>query len=64
MKTAEQAEVFTPEELAEFLRLGRTTTYELLSSGEVRSFRIGRRRLIRRQDAEEYIRRRIEAESS
>ena len=60
MKTEENADVLTPQELADFLRLGRTLTYQLLTSGEVRSFRVGRRRLIRRQDAEEFIRERIE----
>jgi excisionase family DNA binding protein len=63
VRTQEYATVLTPEELALFLRLGRTSVYKLLSAGEVKSFRVGRRRLIRREDAEAYIHQRIEAEN-
>ena len=52
-KTTEQ--ILTPEEVAAYLRLGRTTTYSLLSSGQIKSFKVGRRRLIRRRDVERFV---------
>lgn len=59
MKEAEQAtnrdEVLTPEELATFLKLGRTTTYALLSQRAIDSFTIGRRRLIMRSAVDRFL---------
>ena len=52
-------EVLTPEELALFLKCGRTTAFKLLRSGAIRSFTIGRRRYIRRRDAEIFIEERL-----
>ena len=36
----------TPEEAARVLRLSRTTIYELLKSGQLRSYKVGRSRRI------------------
>ena len=53
---AKQTEyLMNPEELAEFLRLGRTYTYRLLASGEIPCVRIGRLRKIRRSDVDAFI---------
>jgi len=50
-------EWFTTDELIRWLGLGRTKTYELLRSGEIPSYRIGRVRRIRRQDVEAWLER-------
>ena len=47
--------LMNPEELAEFLGLGRTYTYRLLASGEIPCVRIGRLRKVRRTDVEQFI---------
>lgn len=45
----------SPAEAARILGCGRTKFYELLASGEIRSFHIGRRRLIRLAAIEAWI---------
>jgi excisionase family DNA binding protein len=47
--------LMSPEELSHLLGLGRTYTYQLLSTGAIPSVRIGRLRKIRRTDAEKFI---------
>ena len=59
------AEVLTeylmrPEELRQFLGLGRTYTYHLLATGAIPCARIGRLRKVRRLDAEKFVEARIE----
>ena len=54
---AEQKEWFTTEELVRWLGLGRTKTYELLRSGEIPNYKIGRIRRIRRQDVDAWLER-------
>ena len=51
----ESKEWFTTDELVRWLGLGRTKTYEMLRSGEIPSYRIGRIRRIRRQDIEAWL---------
>ncbi|MDQ5827224.1 MAG: helix-turn-helix domain-containing protein [Chloroflexota bacterium] len=51
----EQKEWFTTDELVRWLGLGRTKTYEMLRSGEIPSYKIGRVRRIRRQDVEAWL---------
>ena len=53
----EQKEWFTTDELVRWLGLGRTKTYEMLRSGEIPSYKIGRIRRIRRQDIEAWLER-------
>ena len=53
----EQKEWFTADELVRWLGLGRTKTYEMLRSGELPSYKIGRVRRIRRQDVEAWLER-------
>lgn len=56
MEAKEQRqEWFTADELIRWLGLGRTKTYELLRSGEIPSYKIGRVRRIRRQDIEAWL---------
>jgi excisionase family DNA binding protein len=63
--TAPQAErLLTPHELSELLALGRTSTYNLISSGEIPSVKIGRLRRVRHADVEHFIAARLEHASS
>lgn len=41
-------EFLTVEELREYLRIGRSTAYDLVRSGSIKSLRVGRRVLIPR----------------
>lgn len=52
---AEDKEWYSPDELWRWLGLGRTKTYELLQSGEIPSYKIGRVRRIRRRDIEGWL---------
>ena len=53
--------LMSPEELRQFLGLGRTYTYQLLASGAIPSVRIGRLRKVRRADVEQFIDTRMES---
>ena len=53
--TSEQHDLMTVDEVVRFLRLGRTRTNELLRSGELSSYKLGRRRLIHRRDVEAWL---------
>lgn len=55
--------LLTPEEAAKVLRVGRTTVYALVKSGELRPVRIGRSCRISRAELDRYVRR-LEASSS
>lgn len=50
-----QSLLVTVEEAARLLGIGRTTMFELISSGDVKSVRLGRRRLIARKSLESFI---------
>ena len=47
--------LLTVEEAAELLRLGRTTTFELVMRGDIQSVKIGRRRLVIRDGLDHYV---------
>lgn len=47
--------LMNPEEVRQYLGLGRTYTYRLLATGAIPSVRIGRLRKVRRADLEEFI---------
>ncbi len=53
----EQPELLTVDETIRTLRLGRTRVNEVLRSGDLPSYKLGRRRLVRRQDIEEWLER-------
>lgn len=55
--------LLTPEEAAEVLRIGRTTVYALMKSGELRLVHIGRSCRISQAELDRYVRR-LEASSS
>lgn len=42
-------------DLCRWLRLGRNKTYELVQTGQIPSYRLGRSIRVRRQDVEEWI---------
>jgi excisionase family DNA binding protein len=56
-KQDERQEWFTADGLVRWLGIGRTKTYEMLSSGEIPSYRIGRLLRIRRRDVEAWLER-------
>ncbi len=45
----------TVEEAARLLRIGRTTTYELVMSGKLQSVKVGRRRLVVLDGVRDYV---------
>ena len=51
--------LMTIEDLCETLMVGKNAAYDLLKSGEVKSFRIGRKWKIPRDSLNEYIKRQI-----
>jgi excisionase family DNA binding protein len=54
-KVPEQEELLTVDEVRVWLRLGRTRVNELIQSGELPSFKVGRRRVLRRGDVLEWL---------
>jgi excisionase family DNA binding protein len=52
-----QPATLSPEQLADYLGCGRTHAYEILRSGAIQSFKVGRLRKVLREDADEYLRR-------
>lgn len=55
MNIQEQQELLTVDETIRVLRLGRTRVNEMLRSGELPSIKIGRRRLVRRHNVEQFL---------
>lgn len=51
----ETSEIMTVEELMEMLQIGKSTAYQLLTSGEIRAFKIGRMWKIPKKAVYEYI---------
>ena len=56
----EQPELMTVDETIRVLRLGRTRVNEILRSGDLPSYKLGRRRLVRRHDIEEWLERHLD----
>jgi excisionase family DNA binding protein len=54
--------LLTAEEVAEALRIGRCTVYDLIRSGQLRSFKIGKLRRIPVEAVHEYARRMLDEE--
>ena len=52
--------LLTVEEAAAMLSIGRTGAYQLVMGGQVRSVKIGRRRLVVRESLQEFIHRLLE----
>ena len=55
---------YTAETAGQLLGLGRTTTYAELRSGRLRSFKVGKRRLVPALALPEYIRDRLAEEET
>ena len=49
--------LLTPEEVAEVLRIGRTTVYALMKRGDLRAVHIGRSCRISQAELDRYVRR-------
>lgn len=52
---AVQTLLVTVEEAARLLGIGRTTMFELIARGNIKSVRLGRRRLIARKNLESFV---------
>lgn len=52
-------DVLTVKELMDFLAIGKNTAYELLKTGEIKSFKIGRNYKVYKESVYEYMRKRI-----
>ena len=48
-------DILTPEDLMEQLDIGKNAMYKLLSSGELKAFRVGRKWKIPRKEVDAYI---------
>ena len=47
--------LLTINQVAQLLGIGRTSTYELVMSGQIQSVKLGRRRLVPRSSVEGYV---------
>jgi excisionase family DNA binding protein len=56
-EAAAEALLLTPEEAATVLRIGRTTVYALMKTGELRPVHIGRSCRLSRAELERYVNR-------
>jgi putative molybdopterin biosynthesis protein len=52
----ENSDFYSPEELAEKLKVNKMTIYRLLARGELPYHQIGKLKRIRREDFEEFLR--------
>ena len=59
----ENDEAVDVEEIKSTLKIGHTKAFELIARGEIRTFKIGRRRLSTRRSLNEYMQRKL-AEAS
>jgi excisionase family DNA binding protein len=48
-------ELLTLDEVADRLRIGKRTVERLVAGGEIRSLRVGRRRLVEQLEVERYV---------
>jgi excisionase family DNA binding protein len=53
-------EVLTVTEVAKLVQVSRTVVYELIMSGEIPSFKVGKLRRIRRSDVEAWLAKKVE----
>jgi len=57
------AKLFTPEEVAAYLGIGRTYTYALLREGRIPSLKIGKLRRVPKSAVDRYVDERLSAET-
>ena len=55
MNTNEFSDLITIDELCEWLTIGKNSAYNLLNSGKIKAFRIGRNWKIPRISVQQYI---------
>jgi excisionase family DNA binding protein len=55
--------LFSPEQLADYLGIGRTFAYQLLAHKRIPSFTMGKLRRVRKADVDRYIEERLGAEA-
>lgn len=53
---ARECDWITVAEMRRYMGVGRTKAYELVHSGEVKSYRIGKKILVSRQSVDRFIR--------
>ena len=53
-------EILTPEDVMKVLKIGRSTFYRLLQTGELKGFKDGNRYKIPAQSIEEYVDKRMQ----
>jgi excisionase family DNA binding protein len=56
-KIPQEHDILTVDEVRAWLRFGRTRLNELLQSGELPSFKVGRRRFLQRGDVLDWLER-------
>ena len=54
--------LLSPEQLAEYLGIGRTFAYQILAQKRIPSFTIGKLRRVRKADVDRYVEERLSAE--
>lgn len=57
-------DLLTIDDLCQKLGIGRNSAYKLINSKEIKSTKIGKRHIIRRQDLNQYISQKIKADNS
>ena len=56
-------ELMSPEQLADYLGIGRTFAYQLLAQKRIPSFTLGKLRRVRKADVDRYIEERLGVEA-
>lgn len=51
----EKNDILTPEDVMEYLDIGKNSVYDILNSGELKAFKIGRKWKIPRKELDNYI---------
>jgi excisionase family DNA binding protein len=62
-KSVGDEKLLSPEQLAEYLGIGRTFAYQLLAQKCIPSFTIGKLRRVRKADVDRYVEARLSAEA-
>ena len=63
-KLEEYGDILTPKDVSKILRVGIRTTYELLNTGAIQSFKIGHSRKIPKRCLETYVQRMVDEHQS
>lgn len=55
----EKSDILTPEDVMSYLDIGKNSVYDILNSGELKAFKIGRKWKIPRKELDEYINKQV-----